>query len=161
MTKPTYTLSKYDRETALAQPRDPKWDEARDKYLKTHHKCVVCGRNTDLQIHHMFPVSYIRELGRPELELDERNFMTLCESDDDSHTENHHLLIGHLDSWKSMNEHVVANAKKFINHTAAQIKANPQWKAEVAKRPRPATALTKAEKEHIIKLMESKFGKKK
>lgn len=160
MEKPKYTLSKYDHETELAAPRDPRWNEVRDNYLKAHNKCVVCGRSTDLQIHHMFPVSYVRALGRPELELDDRNFMTLCETESGSDAQNHHLLIGHLDDWKSMNQNVMADAKKYVNKKAQDIKQDQHWKQEKAGKPKPASELTASERAHILSLIEAKFGRK-
>ena len=136
--------------------RDPKWTDVRNKYISTHNKCVVCGATQDLQIHHIFPVSYIRALGRPELELDVRNFMTLCESPN----ANHHLLIGHLDLWESVNLAVNVDADKYKNLNAASLKQNVHWKAEVKSRPSPANSLTHDEKKIIIQMMDIRFGKK-
>jgi len=160
MAKLNYTLSRVEHET-LAAPRSPQWDEVRDKYLSKHNKCMVCGSSDNLQIHHIFPVSYIRELSRPELELEPKNFMTLCESEENDPAENHHILIGHLGNFSSMNEHAVADVKRFSKKTSTQIKTSGYWKAEKASRPKPANKMTKAEREHITKLIEKKFGKKK
>jgi len=45
--------------------------------------CCKPGTNTraGLQVHHIFPFHYCIALGRPDLELDDRNLITLCEDD--------------------------------------------------------------------------------
>jgi hypothetical protein len=109
----------------------------------------------------MFPVSHICALGRPELDLDDRNFMALCESENGDVAQNHHLLIGHLADWKSMNENMVKDAQKFVSKTAVQIKADSHWKTEEASKPKHASQLTASDNAHLLGLIEAKFGKRK
>lgn len=67
-------------------------------------------------------------LGRPDLELDERNLITLCETEAGSAAENHHLLIGHLDDFESSNLSVVEDASStFKGWMAAKIRADSIW----------------------------------
>ena len=37
--------------------RSSKWRTVRDKYLKKNTKCISCGTNSNLQVHHIIPVS--------------------------------------------------------------------------------------------------------
>ncbi len=67
----------------------------------------------------------------PNLELDPRNLITLCELPG----RDHHLLIGHLDEWESYNVNVRDDAKRYYGKSADQIRANATWQKEVAKRP--------------------------
>ena len=58
-------------------------------------------------MHHIFPFHYCIALGRPDLELDDRNLITLCEDEAGKPGQNHHLLVGHLDDFESSNLAVV------------------------------------------------------
>jgi|GEM_PF-2288009 len=154
----TYTRSKADHE----ESRNEKWPEYRDAYLKTNGKCAVCGATKDLQVHHIYPVSYIYAVGREDLELNFKNYMTLCETEHGSVGENHHLLIGHLDNFKSRNSNVKGDTARFkaAAHTEAAIKADSKWKAEKATRPKPAENMTQSEKDDLKKELEDVFGAK-
>jgi hypothetical protein len=79
-----------------------------------------------LQVHHIKPFHL-----HPNLELDPRNLITLCELPG----RDHHLLIGHLDEWESYNVNVRDGAKRYHGKSADQIRANATWQKEVAKRP--------------------------
>lgn len=74
----------------LITGRSPKWPALRRKHLKVEPRCVVCGTDDDLDVHHVEPVSR-----RPDRELDASNLMTMCTRC--------HLLFGHLGSWQSWN----------------------------------------------------------
>ena len=77
--------------------RSPKWEEVRGQYRKKNPLCAVCG-NWKVEIHHIKPFHLY-----PELELDESNFISLCEV--------HHFWFGHLGSYKSFNESVREDSK--------------------------------------------------
>ncbi|WP_338258291.1 HNH endonuclease [Dictyobacter halimunensis] len=109
--------------------RSPEWPQVAHEHLSREPACVVCGhRGKGLQVHHIKPFHLY-----PELELDPRNLVTLCET----RGRTHHLLIGHLDDWESYNLHVRADAKRYANQNAATIKSNPTWQREVDQRPMP------------------------
>jgi 5-methylcytosine-specific restriction protein A len=85
--------------------RSPHWPAARRAWLKKHPTCAATGITTDLEVHHKKPFH-----DRPELELDESNFITLTE-----HASMHaHLWIGHLGNWKSYNTHVEEDAALML-----------------------------------------------
>jgi hypothetical protein len=77
------------------------WKNVKDKHLavKGQTTCAICGDTTTPQVHHIVPFHFCHLVYRGDLELDERNLMTLCEVQEN----NHHLLIGHLGDWEIYN----------------------------------------------------------
>lgn len=82
--------------------RSTKWPAARKNHLKIQPACMVCGHTLMVQVHHKKPFHLY-----PELELEESNFITLCECSPGDH----HLWIGHLGDWKKFNPYVEADAR--------------------------------------------------
>lgn len=62
--------------------RSSQWTKVRNAYLSKHRRCAACGRTDNLNVHHIKPFHLY-----PELELDEKNFITLCID--------HHFHLGH------------------------------------------------------------------
>ena len=91
------------REKRKEHQRSSEWRHVRDKFLKENPACAACGSSKKLQVHHMMPFHI-----HPELELDEKNLITLCMDDNECH-----LIIGHGDSWRSYNPHVKEDSIKF------------------------------------------------
>lgn len=84
----------------------------------------------------MVPFHICIALGRPDLELDERNLITLCAESDTSGAGNHHLLLGHFDDWASMNLRVRAQAAgEFHGWLGTRISASTAWQQLAAHRP--------------------------
>lgn len=98
-------LEKATIEFELGAARSPGWPKARRKHLREYPRCAVCGRADDLDVHHVVPFH-----SNPSLELDPANLITLCTP--------HHLLVGHLMSWKSWNETVRGDAMYFLTKIA-------------------------------------------
>jgi 5-methylcytosine-specific restriction enzyme A len=90
----------------LTEKRSPKWDKVRTDFLKTHPYCSCCGGETKLEVHHIKPFNV-----HPELELDPKNLITLCEASSGGVT--CHLFFGHLGDYKSWNEAVVKDATSW------------------------------------------------
>jgi len=122
--------------------RSPDWDKVRKAYLEVHGACVVCGQKGELNVHHMHPFHYVVACGRPDLELDPRNFITLCVP----HEEQHHILLGHLDDYESYNPQVVAFASRFKGKDSAVIRADPHFKSALASKPKHLGDMSDAEK---------------
>ncbi|MEO8970204.1 MAG: hypothetical protein ABI406_01235 [Ktedonobacteraceae bacterium] len=116
-------------------PRSGAWHGVEQAHLNAHPACAACGLGQPgqgLQVHHMLPFHFCVKLGRPELELDERNLMTLC----DKSINNHHLLLGHLGDFQSYNPSVKADVAGSLGHLGDdQIDADPSWQAEMRQRP--------------------------
>lgn len=130
-------MAKTETEQKHEEQRSPDWPEFRDKFIAAFPKCTVCGKgkgdNVGLQAHHIFPFHYCILLGRPDLELDYRNLITLCETEAGRPSEDHHLLIGHFDDFESSNLNVERDARvTWSNKTAAQIRNDPLWKQQSA-----------------------------
>jgi 5-methylcytosine-specific restriction endonuclease McrA len=83
------------REQAKRVSRSKGWNKIRDERIHIDGgKCRACGRKNNLQGHHIKPFHI-----DPALELDISNTITLCGRC--------HILIGHLDNWKSYNQQVI------------------------------------------------------
>lgn len=140
--------------------RSPEWRSVEKAFLSIQPTCMCCGSRTGIQVHHIFPFHYCVLLGRPDLELDHRNLISLCESETADKGENHHLLLGHLDDFESSNLNVVEDVKvHFHKRTAAEIKASSKWQEELTKRLKPFGQMTDQDKEDFKKLMDSTFPK--
>ncbi len=119
----------HDLETARRHgvERSPHWPHVEKEHLLHEPSCAACGhRGKGLQVHHIKPFHL-----HPNLELDPRNLITLCEIKG----REHHLLLGHLDEWESYNVNVREDVKRYYGKSAAAIKADLHWQKAVAKRP--------------------------
>jgi len=145
--------------------RSPEWPKVQEEHLKIQPHCMACKPGTNsssgLQVHHIFPFHYCVKLGRPDLELDQRNLITLCENEKGRPGEDHHLLVGHLDDFQSSNLDVVADATKtFHGMTANQIRKNPQWQKEQKGRLKPLDKMTPQDEADFTAKMNARFPKK-
>jgi hypothetical protein len=121
------------------EPRSPKWEEVRRKYLKGK-VCAACGKSMHLQAHHKIPFhifsawitktapwpdnlkeilvkvqlpeNYFNGKTIEECELDENMLLPLCEIVGS----NHHLDIGHLGAWRNFNPDVIRQAQNVLAH---------------------------------------------
>jgi hypothetical protein len=82
--------------------RSGKWRTIRKKYLEHNNYCRCCGRNSQLQVHHIVPVSV-----DSSKELDESNLITLCST-------YCHFVFGHFMSWNSWNPNVVEDCEAYL-----------------------------------------------
>jgi len=124
-------LKKIDHGARIAlehgHARSPQWGRVEKEHLQREPTCVACGyRGHHLQVHHVKPFHL-----HPQLELDPDNLITLCTAPG----REHHLLLGHLDEWKSYNEHIRADVKHFYRKSAAQIRADLKWQKKLLTRP--------------------------
>jgi 5-methylcytosine-specific restriction endonuclease McrA len=89
----------------------------RKKFLRENPACSVCGAKTGkLEVHHILPFHL-----HPENELNPKNFIVLCENNNDG--ANCHLLFGHLGSFRSYNPNVKKDAAI--------------WNKKIKNRPKP------------------------
>lgn len=77
--------------------RSARWPGVRKHFLEVENKCQWCGGTENLEVHHMQPFHL-----HPELELDPKNLITLCEK---AGLECH-LHVGHKNDWHGFNPHV-------------------------------------------------------
>jgi hypothetical protein len=102
----------------LSAKRSSKWPLVRKNHLQFNPTCSVCGRSESIEVHHIRPFHL-----HPDLELDPKNLISLCESKWFGGL-NCHLLVGHLGSFKSWNETVKKDAaflaKKFLTRPTVE-----------------------------------------
>ena len=80
--------------------RSAHWPTVRKAWLAVHPTCAACGTSESCEVHH---IQSFHE--HPERELDDTNFITLC---DGPHRCHHR--VGHVYDWKWNNVAVVADA---------------------------------------------------
>lgn len=79
--------------------RSGRWPAVRARHLEKEPCCVACGRDKDLEVHHVLPLS----MGGGE--LDPENLVTLCSSPC-------HLVFGHLLNFRKANPFVREDAAR-------------------------------------------------
>lgn len=94
--------------------RSDEWPKSRAEHLALFPNCAVCGGTEKLEVHHIKPFHL-----HPEEELDQNNFVTLCEANKDGF--DCHLGFGHLGCFKSFNVDVINDAA--------------YWNAKIKNRP--------------------------
>lgn len=93
-----YWLIDLVEDRTFGSTRDSRWVGVRRAFIALHPKCAVCGTKDNLECHHKMPFHL-----DASLELKESNLITLCRD--------HHLLVGHLMSFRSFNKDVEQDAK--------------------------------------------------
>jgi hypothetical protein len=139
-------------------PRSREWPRVEKAHRLKQPHCMCCKPGTNaragLQVHHIFPFHYCIALGRPDLELDDRNLITLCEDEAGKPGQNHHLLVGHLDDFQSSNLAVeVDAARTFYGMDAEAIKNDMTWLRKKASRLRPLEQMTAADRDAFREAM--------
>src|SRR6266436_3820216 len=116
----------------LQLERSPAWPQVEKVFRAKNPKCQACNETQDLNVHHMYPFHYVVLCGRPDLELDERNLMTLCTRQDTEH----HILLGHLDDFESYNPDVKQFVKTYAGKSNQQIRADAAFQTAHAAKPK-------------------------
>jgi len=139
--------------------RSSHWPAVERAHLAKEPRCRACrpGQSEAVQVHHIFPFHYAIALGRPDLELDDRNLITLCETEHDKPSPNHHLLLGHLDDFKSSNLAVVVSALSYFGDDADEIKRSVAWQGLHALRLKPLNEMTDEDKASFKAEMDKRF----
>jgi len=136
--------------------RSPAWDDVRDAFLAKFKHCAACGGTQQLNVHHKFPFHYVVLCGRPDLELDPRNLITLCVRKDCEH----HVLLGHLDDYESYNPRVLTFVKKYAGKSASEIRAADAFKQAKAAKPKHIDQMSQVEMDAFKKKLDRKFPPK-
>ena len=96
--------------------RSPEWTELRNRFVHDHPVCVVCGSESDIQVHHLKTFKLW-----PGLELDYDNLVTLCISKRLGF--NCHLEIGHGGSYKYYNPYIkddITSVKTILDNCSKE-----------------------------------------
>jgi len=112
ITRPFKYIYSIIREKNKSRNRSAKWNNVRDNFIKSNPFCAACGTKEKLQVHHISPF-YLH----PELELDEKNLISLCMSKNECH-----LAIGHGGSFRYYNPRVTLHAKRFFIEKNKKVK---------------------------------------
>ena len=125
--------------------RSPHWPHVRAEQLRRQPVCQATGLTEAdgalLEAHHVRAFHLCALVGRPDLELDLRNLITLAR-----HPVDPHLLLGHLDDFRSYNPDVADDCVTWHGKTDAEIKDDPRWRAKHAERPKVWADWTDREK---------------
>lgn len=89
------------RKILAAKARANRWRYVRAAHLKTEPKCAACGRETNLDVHHIIPVHI-----NPNRELDPTNLITLC-------SDRCHIVFGHFMCYLCYNPDVRKMAAEY------------------------------------------------
>ena len=141
-------------------PEDPEhnskrsghWKSVQREFISQHPVCEACGCKP-VNVHHQIPFHYVTAVGRPDLELEVSNLITLCVD----HVEQHHLLLGHLDNFKSYNPNVTSDVEKYGKMTRKQILNDREFRVKMKKRPPPVDQMTKQQKDNLRKYLDKRF----
>ena len=133
--------------------RSPAWPKVEKTFQAAHPRCAACGATGLLNVHHIFPFHYVVLVGRPDLELDPRNLLTLCIGPDCEH----HVLLGHLDDYESYNPKVLRFVQALAGKSNRQIRADAAWQQAHAAKPKHFDDMTPAEQSAFKKKLDRKF----
>ena len=140
-----------------AGPRNPHWPEVEKAYAKEHLNCEACDPSNygkvGIQVHHIHAFHICKLLGRPDLELDPRNFKSLCETEYKRPAENHHLLLGHAGDFQTTNEFLLEDIITYKGMTEQAIKES-SFVTRMNNRPKPFPIWTDEEKVMYRKMLD-------
>lgn len=81
--------------------RASQWKRVRAEHLQKEPYCVACGRNADLIVHHVIPVSFDESK-----QLEPTNLITLC-------AQPCHIVFGHFMNYQCYNKDVRKMAAEY------------------------------------------------
>jgi len=89
--------------------RSGRWPKVRMDHLERFPTCAACDGTEEVEVHHIAPFHVF-----PRLELHPDNLITLCEK------KGCHLLFGHLGNYRSWNQDVEEDVKRFLMRVRAR-----------------------------------------
>jgi len=98
-------------------------------------------------------MSYLQAINRLDLELDERNLITLCVEPDMQH----HALVGHLNFYASFNPWLMQTVAMCKGKSALQIFDMRDFQQMVNNRPKPVHQMNAKELEELKNLTQETF----
>jgi hypothetical protein len=108
-----------------------------------------------VQVHHIIPFQYCIVYGRPELEFNPKNLISLCEGPG---TNDHHVAIGHLGDFQHLNQDVLTDITgPWKDLVKAVIEKLPDF---LARKRWPVKPVSVDEQTVLIALMNQWYGPK-
>ena len=86
--------------------RSGQWAKVRREHLAKEPRCIACGRDDDLEVHHVVPYHV-----DPTLELSPANLCTVC-------ADPCHLVHAHLMNWTRSNPNVREDCERYSQRMA-------------------------------------------
>ena len=93
------------RERKKSKTRSTHWPKVRNNHLKYFPACAACMSRKHLQVHHISPLHLY-----PELELTDKNLITLCMGSNECH-----FRLAHGANWEAFNPFIVAHASILLH----------------------------------------------
>jgi hypothetical protein len=151
------TIVEYHPDTLLKAeiPRPREVTEAQHTYLLTHPACAVCGGVDHAQAHHIIDYGACSAIDRVDIAKDQRDFITLCEKPGS----NHHLEVGHLGVFTSINLDVIQDSARWRGLEIEQIINDTYFQEKKAKRPKPVSQWTEEDKNTMRSVVKKMFPK--
>jgi HNH endonuclease len=131
--------------------------QSKKAFLQLHPHCAACSKSItvgEMNVHHIIPYHYCIEVGRPDLELDIRNLITLCAN---TNGYEHHLLIGHLGDWQSYNPNIIKDIVTYRGKTYEQITGNKAWNEKRTEKPKHLTLFTDQDKQAFKVMLDKMY----
>jgi 5-methylcytosine-specific restriction endonuclease McrA len=137
--------------------RSSKWSKVKKAFLLKKPQCVACNIATiasEVDVHHIIPYHYCIAVGRPDLEFDERNFITLCGETNDYQ---HHLLLGHCGDWQTYNPTLLEDIRTYKGKTYTEIIADKNWIDKRKKKIKHLLQMTDTAKKALKEILDTMY----
>src|ERR1043165_6757746 len=134
--------------------RSPEWPEVEKQFKSANPKCTACDETSQLNVHHKRPFHFVVLCGRPDLELDPRNLITLCTRTD----REHHLLLGHLDDYESYNPAVLQFVNTYTGKTNQEIRRDGAFQKAQTEKPRHLEQMTASDRTAFKQMLDQQFA---
>ena len=133
-----------------------------EKWMKKYfgNACQICGKGP-VQIHHAYPFHDAILSGRPELELTFENLTSLCETEKGKPTQDDHLIVGHLENFRSFNKELLVMIPKWKGLPSNAIKEMDDWKTLAGSKPLSYPQMGTSDQESFKETLDSIFPKDK
>ena len=136
--------------------RSPHWPIVEREFRTAHPRCAACrddAPEASVQVHHVNPFHYLHDpaINRPDLELDQRNLIGLCEDEEGRPAQDHHIDLGHLGDFRQGNLAVREDASgRYHGMTNDAIRSDADWRSEERNgRIRPLDKMNAEDKEEF------------
>ncbi len=154
--------------------RSSHWPTIERHFLASNPLCVACSQaqhdarvlqnpklpTRGLQVHHaVMPFHFCILLGRPDLELDTRNLIVLCEDESGVITQDHHITVGHLLNFQSYMPDARRASHEYCGKTKDQIVVDPAYGRLVKARPKAWRDLSDADKHGMRNMLDQMLPK--
>ena len=143
-----------------AGPRSPHWHLVEKEFIANNPKCSAClpsSSNYGINVHHIHPYHICILLGRPDLELDTRNLITLCSTEEGKTSYHHHIVLGHLDDFQLNNDNVIEDITRYQGIEGKALLQESDFKQRIDARPKPFSQWTDQEKQEYRAMLDTQL----